>query len=191
MKKRLGCIRFIIFVLLAWFLLYFIVGDGKTFIMKKLYPIEYQEYVEEYSAEFSLDKNLVYAVIKVESNFDKGAESVAGAKGLMQLMDKTAVECNSKGKFGYQIPSDLFNPESNIRLGCYYLRHLIDIYKDAEMAIIAYNGGTGNVREWLSDPELSDGSGGLKQIPYKETRKYVKKVFNTFEIYNRLYKTNE
>ncbi len=191
MKKKFGCIRIIMFVLLAWVLLYFTVGEGKTFIMKKLYPIEYQEYVEEYAAEFSLDKNLVYAVIKVESNFDKGAVSVAGAKGLMQLMDKTAVECNKKGKFGYQIPLDLFVPESNIRLGCYYLRHLIDIYKDAEMAIIAYNGGTGNVNKWLSDPNFSDGSGGLKQIPYEETRKYVKKVFKTFEIYNRLYKTNE
>lgn len=191
MRKRFGCIRFIMFILLAWGLLYFTVGEGKTIVMKKLYPIQYQEYVERYSDEYSLDKNLVYAVIKVESNFDADAVSVVGAKGLMQLMDKTAEECNAKGKFGYQLPSDLFVAECNIRLGCYYISHLIDVYGDAEMAIIAYNGGTGNVRKWLDDPELSDGKGGLKEIPYEETRKYVKRVFKTFEIYNSLYKTNE
>ena len=159
--------------------------------MKKIYPIRYQEYVEEYALEYSLDKNLVYAVIKVESGFDESAVSSAGAKGLMQLMDNTAEECNQKGKFGYSIPEDLFNGERNIRMGCYYIRHLIDVYGNAEMAITAYNGGTGNVKKWLNDPTFADGKGGLKKVPYKETEKYVKKVFRTFEIYNRLYKTNE
>lgn len=191
MKKRFGCVRGIMFILLALALLYFTVGEGKTLIMKKVFPIKYSEYVEKYAEEYSLDKNLVYAVIKVESNFNKDAVSAAGAKGLMQLMDKTASDCSSKAGFGYQIPSDLFVPERNIRLGCYYLSGLISEYKDAELAVIAYNGGTGNVKKWLADPTLANGNGGLAEIPYTETRKYVKKVFRTFDIYNRLYKTNE
>ncbi len=189
--KKLGCLRPFLIVLLAFAVLYFTVGEGKAIIMKKVYPIKYQEYVEKYAEEYALDKNLVYSVIKVESNFKKDAVSVAGAKGLMQLMDKTAEDCNSKAEFGYTIPDDLYVAEHNIRLGCYYISQLMMIYEDMELAITAYNGGTGNVNKWLSDAELSDGKGGLAEIPYKETREYVKKVFNTFDIYNRLYKTNE
>ncbi len=189
--KKFGCMRFVLLLLLAVAILYFTVGEGKTVILTKIFPIKYQEYVERYSDEYSLDKNLVYAVIKTESNFDKDAQSVVGAKGLMQLMENTAEECNNKGDFGYNIPSDLFVAEKNIRLGCYYLKSLIDVYGNAEMAVVAYNGGTGNVNEWLKDPELSDGAGGLYKIPYEETRKYKEKVFKTFEMYNKLYKTNE
>ncbi len=191
MKKRFGCIRFVFLILIALTLLYFCIGNGKTIIMKKIYPVKYQQYVEEYSKEYSLDKNLVYAVIKVESSFDESAVSIAGAKGLMQLMDNTARECNTKGDFGYSIPEDLFEAERNIRMGCYYIRHLIDVYGNAEMALAAYNGGIGNVKKWLNDSEFADGKGGLKKIPYKETEKYVKKVIRTFDIYNRLYKMSE
>ncbi len=186
--KKFGCIRFLMFILLAVFLLYFTVGEGKRTVMKMIYPIKYQEYVEAFAEEFSLDKNLVYAIIKVESNFNKDAVSVAGAKGLMQLMDKTATDCNTKGSFGYNIPTDLFVPERNIRLGCYYLKGLVTQFGDTKLAVTAYNGGTGNVNKWLLDEELSDGNGGLAEIPYKETRNYVKKVFHAFEKYNELYK---
>ncbi|MBR5155554.1 MAG: lytic transglycosylase domain-containing protein [Clostridia bacterium] len=189
--KRRGCFRPFLIVLLALAVLYFTVGEGKTTIMKKVYPIKYQEYVERYAEEYALDKNLVYSIIKVESNFKEDAVSVAGAKGLMQLMDKTAEDCSNKAEFGYTIPDDLYVPECNIRLGCYYISQLMAIYENMELAVTAYNGGAGNVNKWLNDAELSDGKGGLSQIPYKETREYVKKVFNTFDIYNRLYKTNE
>ncbi len=191
MVKKLGCLRPFLIVLLAFAVLYFTVGEGKITILKKVYPIKYQEYVEKYADEYSLDKNLVYSVIKVESNFKEDAVSVAGAKGLMQLMDKTAEDCNQKAEFGYTIPDDLYIAENNIRLGCYYINQLMMIYGDMELAITAYNGGTGNVGRWLDDAELADGQGGLARIPYKETREYVKKVFNTFDIYNRLYKINE
>ena len=192
MKRKRGCIlKPIMFILLALAVLYFTVGEGKTTVLKKIYPIKYQEYVESFAEEYALDKNLVYAVIKVESNFDRDAVSHAGAKGLMQLMDITAEECNNKAKFGYNIPEDLFVPEKNIRLGCYYIRQLVENYGDVDLAITAYNGGTGNVSKWLADIELADGKGGLEKIPYTETKSYVKKVFKTFEMYNKLYKTAE
>lgn len=187
-RRRGGCLRPVIFVLLAVFLLYFTVGEGKSIILKQIYPIKHQELVEKYAKEYSIDKNLVYAVIKVESGFNKDAVSVVGAKGLMQLMDKTALDCNERAKFGYTIPEDLFNPECNIRIGCYYLGNLISNYGNIELAITAYNGGTGNVDKWLSDEKFSDNQGGLKDIPYTETKQYVKKVTKAFETYNKLYK---
>lgn len=191
MKRRKGCLRYLFFVFLAIFLLYFLVGNGKTDILKKVYPIKYQEAVEKYADEYGLDRYLVYSVIKVESGFDEKATSNVGAKGLMQLMERTAEECNVKGGFDYSIPEDLYNPEKNIRLGCFYLSSLMKNYEDMELAITAYNGGTGNVRKWLADKSLSDGEGGLSEIPYAETENYVRKIKNTYEMYNKLYKSNE
>ncbi len=188
MKKRRGCLRPVLFVLIAVFLLYFLAGDGKEIILKKVYPVKYQEYVEKAAEEYGLDRYLVYSVIKVESNFDPAAISNAGAKGLMQLMDKTAAECNTKGKFGYNIPDDLYEPEKNIKLGCFYLSYLMNTYEDMELAVTAYNGGTGNVKKWLKDDNLSDGEGGLSHIPYSETKMYVEKVKRTYDMYNKLYK---
>ncbi len=191
MKRKRGCLRSVFFVLLAIFLLYFLVGNGKEDILKKVYPVKYQEYVEKYADEFNLDKYLVYSVIKVESGFDPHALSNAGAKGLMQLMDGTAEECNQKGEFGFKIPADLYEPEKNIALGSYYLSSLMTTYEDMELAVIAYNGGTGNVKKWLADESLTDGEGGLLEIPYTETENYVKKIKKTYEMYNKLYKSKE
>ena len=184
-RKKHGCLRSLFIVLLTFCVLYFSVGEGKTVILKKIYPIEYGQLVEKYAEEFSLDKNLIYAVIKVESNFNPDAVSVVEAKGLMQLMDETAEECNRLGKFGYNIPEDIYSPDCNIRLGCSYISRLFDKYGDMRLAVAAYNAGTGNVDKWLIE------DAGLENIPYKETRNYVKKVFDAFERYNSLYKTNE
>ncbi len=191
MKRKLGCLKPVLIILLAVFMLYFLVGNGKEKILKQIYPVEYQEYVEDYAEEYGLDKYLVYSVIKVESNFDPHAISNAKARGLMQLMDKTAEECNEKGKFGYVIPADLYNAQKNIRLGCFYLSTLMNAYGDMELAVTAYNGGTGNVNKWLDDKNLADGMGGLSNIPYTETKEYLEKVVKTYEIYKKLYKTND
>lgn len=191
MKKKRGCVGPFLLIVFVVLLLCFFVGNGKETVLKMIYPVKYQDFVEKYAEEYNLDKYLVYSVIKVESGFDPEAYSRVGAKGLMQLMDKTASECNEKGKFGYHIPSDLYEPEKNIRLGCFYLKSLFEVYGDMELVITAYNGGTGNVNKWLDDDELSDGEGGLSMIPYEETKNYVEKVQKTFNAYNTLYKTNE
>lgn len=186
MKKRA------FFIVLSFLLiLCFFTRCDREAVLKMMYPIKYEEYVEKCAEEYNLDKYMVYAVIKVESGFDPEAESTAGAKGLMQLMEKTAEECNEKEKFGYELPDDLFVPECNIRLGCYYLKYLLETYGDMRLAIIAYNGGTGNLDQWLADDSLSDGNGGLDEIPYEETEKYVEKVFKAFGAYNSIYNINE
>ena len=65
---------------------------NSDYILKKIYKIKYQEYVEKYSEEYLVDPYLIYAIIKAESNFNEGALSNKGAIGLMQLMDNTAKE---------------------------------------------------------------------------------------------------
>ena len=86
MKKKRGCIRPFLFIILAVALLYFLAGEGRAALLKMAYPVKYQEFVDKYSEEYNLDKFLVYSVINVESRFDKDAVSRVGAKGLMQLM---------------------------------------------------------------------------------------------------------
>lgn len=165
-------------------------GDGKIKVLEALYPLKFSEFVDVYAEEYSLDRYLVYSVIRTESGFDPKAKSGAGAVGLMQLMEKTANECNEKANFGYSIPEDLYDPEKNIRMGCFYLSQLMKNYSDVSLAITAYNGGTGNVKKWLSDETLSDGEGGLSDIPYAETRDYVDKVLKAYDRYVKIYKEN-
>ncbi len=170
--------------LLIWFLFY----GGKATLLQYFYPQKYSEYVDKYSEEYDIDKYLVYAVIQTESKFDPNAVSESGAIGLMQLMEETARECNEKEKFGYNIPDDLKDPEKNIRMGCYYLSRLLEVFNDdEELALAAYNGGMGNVEKWLDNDKYADGKGGLDITPYPETNDYVDKVLKSYERYREIY----
>lgn len=147
------------------------------------FPVAYSEYIVKYAAKNKLDPYLVMAVIKVESNFVPEAKS-AYAGGLMQLTEETA-QWNAK-KMGLE-SYDYMDPETNIKIGCHYLRHLIDEYDNVDTALAAYNGGMGNVSKWLSDSRYSDDGETLKYIPFPETRNYVVKVNNNWENYKKLY----
>ena len=150
------------------------------------YPRRFQEQVAASAAEYGLDENLVYAVIRTESGFDEDAVSAANAKGLMQLMDVTGEwVCWRKGEEFDK--SRIFEPDYNIDLGCFLLSYLLDRYNgDAALAAAAYNAGAGKVDEWLKDPKYYDGK--ELSIPYPETKSYVKKVLDAYEKYTEFSK---
>lgn len=153
-------------------------------LLRVRYPIKYQEYVEEYAEEFQLEPALVYAIIRTESRFDPYAVSTAGAKGLMQLLDETARDCARELKIEAPEPEALFEPQTNIRLGCCYLQKLLRTYHgDLETAVAAYNGGPGNVEKWLKDQSLIDERGVLVRVPFPETRNYVERVMKALDVY--------
>lgn len=158
-----------------------------TCIEKNAYPREYAEYVEVYSQKYGVPESLVFAVIHTESGFDSGAVSSAGAVGLMQMMPDTFAWLTDEILFEHLESGMLYDPETNIKYGTYLLSRFYDRYGDWELTLAAYNGGVGNVDSWLEDPEYSDGEGGLKKIPFKETRNYVKKVADARDTYERLY----
>lgn len=160
-----------------------------TCIEKNAYPREYAEYVEVYSQKYGVPESLVFAVIHTESGFDSGAVSSAGAVGLMQMMPDTFAWLTDEILFEHLESGMLYDPETNIKYGTYLLSRFYDRYGDWELTLAAYNGGVGNVDSWLEDPEYSDGEGGLKKIPFKETRNYVKKVADARDTYERLYET--
>lgn len=146
------------------------------------FPVAYGDSIARYSIENDLDPYLVMAVIKVESNFVPEAQSDY-AYGLMQLTEETA-HWNAK-KMGL-VDYDYTDPDTNIKIGCYYLKYLIDKFKVVDTALAAYNGGISNVLNWLDNKEYSDDGKNLKYIPFTETRNYVKKVNNNWEIYKNL-----
>ena len=147
------------------------------------YPVAYSEYIVKYAHKYDLDKFLVMAVIKQESNFIPDAESDY-AGGLMQLTEETA-EWNAvqMGLHNYSY----MDPETNIKIGCHYLSYLIGHYGNIDTALAAYNGGMGNVDAWLADSRYSSDGVTLDDIPFPETKAYVKKVNDYWRQYTEKY----
>lgn len=123
---------------------------------------EVENIVTDLCTKYSIDKCLVMAVIDVESGFNAGAVSSAGAQGLMQIMPSTGKDLDLV---------DPFNPTENIDAGIRYLRFLLDKFPDRRLAIAAYNAGPNAVEKY----------GGIP--PYSETQDYVKKVYARLQHY--------
>lgn len=151
---------------------------------KIIYPKKYSNFVEKYANEFDVDENLVYSIMKAESKFKKDAISYKGAKGLMQISDITrdwAIEELNLGNI------DIFAPETNIKIGCWYLNKLNKEFGNLDLIIAAYNGGSGNVSKWLKDEKYSKDGKTLYKIPFEETSSYLIKVKNNYKNYNKIY----
>ena len=182
--KKFTKIIIIFFILI---ILCSIIFLNRNKILKYFYITKYSEYVEKYSSEYEVDKYLIYACIKAESNFNQKAESKKGAKGLMQLMDSTGQEI-AKG-LGMTIDNDdLFKPEINIKLGTKYISRMIQKYNNIELALAAYNAGSGNVDSWISSNTIKKDGSDIEKIPFKETNNYVRKILKDYKIYIQLYK---
>lgn len=149
--------------------------------------IKYSDHVELYSEQNGLDKYLVYTVIKTESSFDPNAVSNVGARGLMQIMPETFDWIKYKLGDEDTVYSDMFDPECNIRYGCYLLGYLYDEFGNVETAMAAYHAGRGIINEWLADPKYSSDGVHLNVIPYADTEHYVNKIVNTIAVYKELY----
>lgn len=178
--------KFKIFVLIATMLLSTgVANKGYHKAMDRFFPLEYEELLEKYSEKEGLDKYFVMAVINAESRFDPRAHSGV-AKGLMQITDETAMWiCH---KMGIKYYHDMaYDPETNVKMGCWYLKYLINKYDNIDTALAAYNAGFGNVDKWLADPEYSEDGETLKKIPFSETSRYVKRVRRMVGIYQKAY----
>ena len=144
--------------------------------------------MEKYSEKNGLDKYLVYAVIKAESNFNPNVKSNADARGLMQLMEETAVERSNVIENEDIEAYDLYDPETNIKLGTSYLSYLLELYDgNTVLAIIAYNAGLGNVKQWIKDGVIKPDGSDIENIPYKETENYVRKILRDYQMYLKIY----
>ena len=153
------------------------------------YPRKYSDLVEYYAGKYSLDEKMLYAVIRTESNFNPKAESNAGARGLMQITEVTFDWIKSKIAPTEDLTFDsLYDPETNIRFGCYFVSYCLLRYQDdLATAAAAYHSGWGTVDELLAQPEYSADGKTLDHYPYPQMRQYVKKITESYQRYQEIY----
>lgn len=158
------------------------------FFLMVLFPQNYREWIDKYSGQFEMSSDLVYSVIKNESNFDPNAISSVGAKGLMQITEDTFLWAKSRmNDTSSTTYKDILNPEVNIKFGTYILKLLSDEFHDEITIMCAYHAGRGNVLLWLKDSSYSKDGATFFQIPYKTTWQYAQNVRFTKKLYQMLY----
>ena len=185
-QKSLLCSLIILGVIVASLLIALGINALIVSIEKNDCPHPYWDIVKKYSYQYDVPENLVYAIIRVESDFKSKAVSSKGAIGLMQIMPIAYRDfCDDTGE-DYDV-SMLEDPETNIRVGTYWLSRMYRFYGNWNTVIAAYNAGMGNVNSWLEDNRYSSGDGILTDIPYKQTKSYVEKVNHYKSIYDALY----
>jgi soluble lytic murein transglycosylase len=177
MKKRS---KFHLYTILA--LLFVVVAAGYLYLPSILgdtiYPLKYADFIRKYANEYSVDPALIAGVIRQESNFNPNAHNSSGAKGLSQFMDGTArTVATEVGRTTYNI----YDPETAVQLCARHLKDLLDKYNgNVDAALAGYNAGTGNADRWLRLGILGD-------LPFGETRNYVKNVKEYQQIYASFY----
>ena len=155
-------------------------------MLTKVYKLEYTEYVKKYANEYNVDEYLIYAIIKAESNFNQDAVSHRGAKGLMQLMYSTAEDISKR--IDIELNEDnILDPDININLGTKYISMLIQKYNNINLALAAYNAGSGNVDGWIEKGTLKSDGSDIENVPFTETNNYVRKILRDYEIYKNVY----
>ncbi len=145
--------------------------------LKLLYPFPYRTQITHWTSKYKIDSYLVAAIIRTESHFRPHAVSSAGAIGLMQIMPATGEWIAGKIRIEGFTASGLSDPATNIRLGTWYLRYLIDRFGDTSTALIAYNAGPGNAERWRTSDDAV----------FPETSEYVRRVRSGERVYRSLY----
>lgn len=149
------------------------------------YPTPYRDRLSVYTQQQQLDEAWVYGLIRQESRFVPEARSSAGASGLMQLMPRTASWAARKAGLAGYSGGNLEDVDTNLNLGTWYLRHVLDeLDSHPLLASAAYNAGPRRAREWRGERPM-EGAIYAETIPFRETREYVKKVMSNAAYYSQ------
>lgn len=152
-------------------------------VKRATHPLKYEGVIRSESLKHNLDPSFVAGVVYTESRFRPDVRSHRGAYGLMQLLPQTANFISKRSG----IKGDYHDPETNLKIGIWYLSYLNERYLgDERLMLAAYNSGEGQVDEWSSDKNFDIG----KDIPFKETRDYVNNVLEAQKTYEELYGRN-
>ncbi len=162
-------------------------GEKSSTALAMFYPRAFRSSVEPESETHQVDPYFVWAIMRRESTFRTDVRSGADAFGLMQLLPRTAVEIAKKLSEVPPVPEDLYSPAVNIKLGSWYLGALNKRFGHPALAAAAYNAGPTAVLRWLDHNGKLPLDLFVEQIPYKETRGYVKQVIADYQSYHALY----
>lgn len=158
-------------------------------LWQKLYPFYFKDIINKYALKYEIDPLLVLAMIREESRFNPWNESVAGARGLMQIIFSTGEWIAQKLNLEDFTDERLFTTEVNINLGCWYINYLKERFSNDPILVISgYNAGPGVTSKWVKEYDRSDLDNFVENIPYSETREHIKKVMKSYQIYKKLAK---
>ena len=155
------------------------------------YPLAYSKFVDREARKHGVDPLLAHGLIRQESKYDPDATSRSNAMGLMQLLKGTAYGVAKHNGIKLANSKQIYRPETNIKLGCAYLGY-VQRGKggNSMLAVASYNGGPNAVKRWVRQHKasgISDMDYFVENIPYRETRGYVRKVFENYWIYETIY----
>lgn len=153
------------------------------------YPRRYSEYVEYYAGKYDIDPLILYSFIRTESNFNPNAQSNVGARGLMQITEETFDWIKTKIAPTEDLTfDDLYDPETNIRFGTYFVSYcLLRYHQDLATAAAAYHSGWGTVDDLLAQADYSADGKTLDHYPYPQMRQYVRKITHSYQRYQEIY----
>ncbi len=152
----------------------------------KKHPREYSDIVEKYSEEYGVPEYIIYAVILEESGFVSNYVSETGEIGLMQLSEETFSDLLTITKDNLEV-GILYDPDTNVKYGTYYLSHLYIKYNRWSTVYAAYHTSEAVVDDWMSFEENLDESGNLAEIPDEEAAQYCETIESQAEMYKELY----
>ncbi len=149
-----------------------------------LFPEPYWDTIKAESAKNNLDPYLVASLIRQESEFNPSVVSYANAWGLMQLLPSVGRAMAREEGMTHFETYQLLDPETNIRLGTRYLRHMLDRFGGVpEYALAAYNAGDNRVADWQAAGPYHGMDEFVESIPFTQTREYVEAILRNIEIY--------
>lgn len=191
-RRRKKRIRRMLLAVLIVLLLAIAAPKAWNRVEKFLYPRKYEALVEKWAQTYDLDPLLVDAFIRTESGFDPQATSSVDARGLMQITEETFIWLRSKiAPDEGLLFANLYDPETGIRFGCYYLHLCMERYHgDVATAAAAYHSGWGTVDALLQKEEHSADGETLQGFPYNQMNHYVKKITSCYAAYQRIYAGN-
>lgn len=162
-------------------------GTSPREFWEMFYPLGWRDALTAAAGRASLDPFLVAAVVREESSFYPRARSRVGARGLMQLMPDTGRAVAKARQIPFPDAEVLDQPVTNLEIGTIFFGGLLREFGDARLAAAAYNAGPTRVREWWTNRKTDDLEVWVEQIPYNETRAFVKRVMLSWQEYQRVY----
>src|SRR4030067_1182242 len=166
--------------------IYSVEGLPSKEVLPLAYPLGFWNIVKQASEREGIDPYIIVALIREESRFDPDALSQAGAIGLMQLMPFTAHEFKKELKIELKNDSEIYNVKKNISIGTHYFSQLVKEFGILPLAIASYNAGEGTIRKWMLSSKHKDIEEFIEDIPYQETRNYVKRVMRSYWQYRAI-----
>jgi soluble lytic murein transglycosylase len=162
-------------------------GASPREFWEMFYPLGWRDALTAAAGRAALDPYLVAAVVREESSFYPQARSRVGARGLMQLMPDTGRAVAQARQIPFPDPDVLDQPVTNLEIGATFFGSLLREFRDARLAAAAYNAGPTRVREWWANRKTDDLEVWVEQIPFNETRAFVKRVMLSWQEYQRVY----